>query len=718
MAKKIILITAIGGLLWAYFAFDGQRYLSLDFFRDLYAQQPLLTAGVYFAIYVIATAISIPGAALLTIIGGMLFGLWTGILLVSFASSIGATLAFLVSRFLLRDWVQATFSSHLSTINQGIEKQGGYYLFGLRLIPLFPFWMINLVMGLTPLKTSTFYLVSQLGMLAGTFVYVNAGASIGSIDEFSAAGIMTPGVISSFLLLALFPLLVRAVVNVVDRRKRYRGYKKPRKFDTNLIVIGAGSGGLVSAYIGATLKARVTLIERDKMGGDCLNTGCVPSKALIRAAKSMADMKKAAALGINVGAPEVDFTRVMGRVQNVINTIEPHDSVERYTNLGVDCLYGNAKLISPWVVDVDGQQISAEKIIIASGARPTMPSIPGLDQVDPLTSETLWKLEDLPKRFLIVGGGAIGCELAQAFQRLGSQVTLVEMQAQLLPRDDQQVASFMQQCLESEGVRVLTNYSAEKFESHADHCLAELTPSSESNSESSSESSSELMQMEFDRVLIAIGRTANTENLGLEALGVPLNANGTITTDDYLRTCYPNILACGDVVGPYQLTHAASHQAWFAAVNGLLGRFKKFRVDYRIMPQVVFTDPQIGRVGLNQREAEQQGIVVEITQYDLSDLDRAIADNDAQGFIQVLTVPGKDRILGATIVGPQAGELINEFVLAMKHNLGLNKLLGTIRSYPTLSEGNRFVAGEWKRKHVPHRLLAILQRYLGRNLKR
>ena len=714
MAKKIILITAIGGLLWAYFAFDGQRYLSLDFFRDLYAQQPLLTAGVYFAIYVIATAISIPGAALLTIIGGMLFGLWAGILLVSFASSIGATLAFLVSRFLLRDWVQATFSSHLSTINQGIEKQGGYYLFGLRLIPLFPFWMINLVMGLTPLKTSTFYLVSQLGMLAGTFVYVNAGASIGSIDEFSAAGIMTPGVISSFLLLALFPLLVRAVVNVVDRRKRYRGYKKPRKFDTNLIVIGAGSGGLVSAYIGATLKARVTLIERDKMGGDCLNTGCVPSKALIRAAKSMADMQKAAALGINVGAPKVDFTRVMGRVQNVINTIEPHDSVERYTNLGVDCVYGNAKLISPWVVDVDGQQISAEKIIIASGARPTMPSIPGLDLVDPLTSETLWKLEDLPKRFLIVGGGAIGCELAQAFQRLGSRVTLVEMQAQLLPRDDQQVASFMQQCLESEGVRVLTNYSAEKFESHADHRLAELIPSSES----SSESSSELVQMEFDRVLIAIGRTANTENLGLEALGIPLNANGTITTDDYLRTCYPNILACGDVVGPYQLTHAASHQAWFAAVNGLLGRFKKFRVDYRIMPQVVFTDPQIGRVGLNQREAEQQGIVVEITQYDLSDLDRAIADNDAQGFIQVLTVPGKDRILGATIVGPQAGELINEFVLAMKHNLGLNKLLGTIRSYPTLSEGNRFVAGEWKRKHVPHRLLAILQRYLGRNLKR
>ena len=709
MLKKILLVAAIGALLWAYVALDGQRYLSVDFFRELYIQQPLLTAAVYFAIYVVATAVSIPGAALLTIIGGMVFGLWTGTLLVSFASSIGATLAFLVSRFLLRDWVQAKFSSHLSTINQGIEKQGAYYLFGLRLIPLFPFWMINLVMGLTPLKASTFYLVSQLGMLAGTLVFVNAGASLGSIDEFSAAGIMTPAVISSFVLLAIFPILVRAVVNAVERRKLYSGFKKPKKFDTNLIVIGAGSGGLVSAYIGATLKARVTLIERDKMGGDCLNTGCVPSKALIRAAKSMADLKKAAQLGIDVTTPQVDFARVMGRVQDVIKTIEPHDSVERFTGLGVDCLYGNAKLISPWVVDVNGQQISAEKIILATGARPTMPPIPGLDQVDPLTSETLWQLQDLPKRLLIVGGGAIGCELAQAFQRLGSQVTLVEMQSQLLPRDDLQVATFMQQYLESEGVRVLTNYGAEKFESQDGRRSAQLS--------SSAEPAADSLQVGFDLVLVAIGRTANTESLGLEELGIPLNANGTVTTDDYLRTCYPNILACGDLVGPYQLTHAASHQAWFAAVNGLLGRFKKFRVNYRIMPQVVFTDPQIGRVGLNQRDAAEQGIEVEVTQYDLSDLDRAIADNDAHGYIQVLTVPGKDRILGATIVGPQAGELINEFVLAMKHNLGLNKLLGTIRSYPTLSEGNRFVAGEWKRKHVPHKLLAILQRYLRRNLK-
>ncbi len=711
MIKKITLLLVIGCLLWAYIAFDGQRYLSIDFFRDLYNQQPLLTAAVYFCAYVVATALSIPGAALLTIIGGMVFGLWTGTLLVSFASSLGATLAFLVSRFLLRDWVQDKFSGHLKTLNEGVEKQGGFYLFGLRLIPLFPFWMINLVMGLTPIKASTFYWVSQLGMLAGTLVYVNAGASLSNIEEFSAAGILTPAVISSFVLLALFPFIARAIMRKLEQRKLYRGYQKPKKFDTNLIVIGAGSAGLVSAYIGATLKAKVTLIEKAQMGGDCLNTGCVPSKALIRAAKSMAEIKKASQLGINVAAPEVDFPKVMGRVQEVIKTIEPHDSVERYTGLGVDCVSGHAKLISPWVVEVDGRQISAEKIILATGARPIVPPIPGLDQVDALTSENLWQLDKLPRRLLIVGGGAIGCELAQAFQRLGSQVTLVEMQSQLLPRDDQHVASFMADCLSEEGVQVLTGYAAKKFVSGFGS-----GSEAEGGSVSLSSEGAEDLEIAFDRVLVAIGRAANTSGFGLEDLGIPLHANGTVVTDEYLRTCYPNILACGDLVGPYQLTHAASHQAWYAVVNGLLGRFKKFRVDYRVIPQVIFTDPQIARVGLNEREAAAQGIAVEVTQYDLSDLDRAIADNDAKGFVKVLNAPGSDRILGATIVGPQAGELVSEFVIAMKNGMGLNKMLSTIYSYPTLSEANRFVAGEWKRKHVPVKLLGILRRYLHRNL--
>ena len=711
MIKKIALLLAIGCLLWAYMALDGQRYLSVDFFRDFYQQQPLLTAAIYFSVYVVATALSIPGAALLTIIGGMVFGLWTGALLVSFASSIGATLAFLVSRFLLRDWVQKKFSSHLGTLNKGVAEQGGFYLFGLRLIPIFPFWMINLVMGITPIKTATFYWVSQLGMLAGTLVYVNAGASLSNIEEFSAAGILTPGVISSFVLLALFPFIARSTMRSLEQRKRYRGYKKPKKFDTNLIVIGAGSGGLVSAYIAATLKAKVTLIEKDQMGGDCLNTGCVPSKALIRAAKSVAEIKKASQLGINVAAPEVDFAKVMGRVQEVIKTIEPHDSVERYSGLGVDCVSGHARLISPWVVEVDGRQISAEKIILATGARPIVPPIPGLDQVEPLTSENLWQLDRLPQRLLIVGGGAIGCELAQAFQRLGSQVTLVEMQSQLLPRDDHHVASFMADCLSEEGVQVLTGYAAKKFVSGFGS-----GSEAEGGSVSLSSEGAEDLEIAFDRVLVAIGRAANTSGFGLEDLGIPLRANGTVVTDEYLRTCYPNILACGDLVGPYQLTHAASHQAWYAVVNGLLGRFKKFRVDYRVIPQVIFTDPQIARVGLNEREAAAQGIAVEVTQYDLSDLDRAIADNDAKGFVKVLNAPGSDRILGATIVGPQAGELVSEFVIAMKNGMGLNKMLSTIYSYPTLSEANRFVAGEWKRKHVPVKLLGILRRYLHRNL--
>ena len=706
LIKKIALLLVLAALFWAYIALEGERYLSLDFFRGLYLDQPLLTAAVYFIVYVITAALSIPGAALLTIIGGMVFGLWTGTLLVSFASSVGATLAFLVSRFLLRDWVQQKFSVHLGTINKGIEKQGGYYLFSLRLIPLFPFWMINLVMGLTPIKTVTFYWVSQLGMLAGTLVYVNAGASLNNIEELLLRH-LTPAVILSFLLLALFPFLARGLMARLEIRKRYSGYKKPKKFDSNLIVIGAGSAGLVSAYIAATLKARVTLIEKEKMGGDCLNTGCVPSKALIRAAKSMAEIKKASELGINAAAPQVDFGKVMGRVQEVIKTIEPHDSVERYSGLGVDCLSGHARLVSPWEVEVDGELLSAEKIIIATGANPIVPPIPGLDQMDPLTSENLWQLESLPERLLIVGGGAIGCELAQAFQRLGSQVTLVEMQDQLLPRDDRHVAEFMADGLAAEGVQVLTGYAAREFTAGDNSRTASLVSEQKEN-----------LEIEFDRVLVAIGRAANTSGFGLEELGIPLAANGTIVTDNYLRTCYPNILACGDAVGPYQLTHAASHQAWYAVVNGLLGHFKKFAVDYRVIPQVIFTDPQVARVGLNEREAAAQNIAVEVTQYDLSDLDRAIADNDAKGFVKVLNAPGSDRILGATIVGPQAGELVSEFVIAMKNGLGLNKMLGTIYSYPTLSEANRFVAGEWKRKHVPEKLLGLLRRYLHRNLQK
>ncbi len=705
--KKIALLLVIALIVGSYLFFDGQKYLSLDFFQNLYKQEPLLTAAVYFVIYVIGTSLSFPGAALLTIIGGMIFGLWVGLLLVSFASSLGATLAFLVSRFLLRDWVQSKFANYLGAVNKGIEKDGAFYLFSLRLIPVVPFWVINLVMGITPMKAVVFYLVSQVGMLAGTAVYVNAGAELGAVEEFSTAGILSLPLLLSFALLAIFPFIARAIVGIVQRRKVYKNYPKPSFFDTNMVVIGAGSAGLVSSYIAAAVKAKVTLIEKHKMGGDCLNTGCVPSKALIKAARTVNDIHKAKGLGIHIAEPTIDFPAVMERVRQVIRNIEPHDSVERYNSLGVDCLQGEATILSPWEVSVDGKTITTRNIVIATGARPFIPPIPGLDQLDYLTSDNLWGINELPKRLLVLGGGPIGCELAQAFSRLGSKVTIVMRRSLLMPREDQDVSEFIRQKFIAEGIEVLTDYQPVSFEIREGENTVLLETTDKSTDENKTK------EISFDTVLVALGRKANTEKLGLENLGIELNGTGTVTVDEYLRSRYPNIYACGDVAGPYQFTHTASHQAWYVAVNALFGRFKKFKVDYSVIPWATFIDPEVAHVGLSEADAKAKDIPYEITKYGMDDLDRAIADNMAEGFVKVLTVPGKDKILGATIVGYHAGDILTEFVTAMKQGLGLKKILGTIHSYPTISEANKFAAGEWSRAHAPQAILRWVEKYHG-----
>ena len=699
MKKKLVLVVLLIALVAAFFLLGGERYLSFAFFQQLYQQQPQLTAAIYFGLYVIVTGLSLPGAVPLTLVGGAVFGLWTGFLLVSFASTIGATLAFLASRFLLRDWVQQKFANHLKAVNRGIEKEGAFYLFTLRLIPVIPFFVINLVMGLTPIRTLVFYVMSQLGMVAGTLVYVNAGAELGAVEEFSAAGILTLGLILSFVALGVFPFIARWAIEFFKRRRVYSGHQKPKKFDTNMVVIGAGSAGLVSAYIAAAVKAKVILIEKHKMGGDCLNTGCVPSKALIRTAKAVKEIRQACELGVEAGEPKVDFSKVMSRVHKVIAEIEPHDSVERYTELGVDCVQGEAKILSPWQVVVNGETINTRNIVIASGARPFVPPIPGLDQTDYLASDNLWDLQKLPQRLLVMGGGPIGCELAQAFNRLGSAVTLVDMMPRLLPREDEDISAFIQQQFEAEGIDVLVDHKSVGFEFIDFENTALL------------EYQGETKAVAFDKVLVAVGRRANTEGLGLAELGIELNANGTVEVDEYLRTRYPNIVACGDVAGPYQFTHTAAHQAWYAAVNTLFAGLKKFRADYSVIPWVTFTDPEVAHVGLSEQEASDQDIEVEVTRYGIDDLDRAIADHTATGFVKVLTAKGSDKILGATIVGDRAGDMLTEFVTAMKQGLGLNKILGTIHAYPTISEANKFVAGEWKRNHAPEALLKWVEKY-------
>ncbi|TVS17783.1 MAG: pyridine nucleotide-disulfide oxidoreductase [Gammaproteobacteria bacterium] len=703
-SSKLILISVIAAAIAAFFAFDLGQYLSLEFLREqqtlfaeVYASRPLETLAAFFAIYVGVTALSLPGAAIMTLAAGALFGLVTGTILVSFASTLGATLAFLASRFLFHDVVQQRFGGHLKKINEGVEKDGAFYLFGLRLVPAFPFFAINLVMGLIPMRTWTFYWVSQVGMLAGTVVYVNAGTQLAAID--SLGGLLSPTLIASFAALGLFPLIARKALQFLQSRKSGQGFTRPSRFDRDMVVIGAGSGGLVSAYIAAAVKAEVTLIEADRMGGDCLNTGCVPSKALIRSAKAAHELRHAADFGVNGGDVSVDFPAVMERVQAAITKVEPHDSVERYEGLGVDVIKGYARITSPWSVEVDGRELTTRNIVVATGARPFVPPIPGLDKVGYLTSDSLWQLRKLPKRLAVLGGGPIGSELAQAFSRLGSQVVQIEMGDRLLPREDAEVSSAVYERFRNEGIDV--RLGAQATSVHQDGGLKWINVETAEGSE----------LIEFDELLVAVGRKANVKGFGLEELGVELNGNGTIAVDDFLRTNYPNIFAVGDVAGPYQFTHAAAHQAWHAAVNALFGTFKKFRVDYSALPWSTFIDPEVARVGLNEQDARIHGIDYDVTTYDLAELDRAIADGADAGFIKVLTVPGKDRILGATIVGHHAGELISEYVTAIRHGLGMNKLLSTIHVYPTWTEANKYTAGEWKKARVPQRLLAWVARY-------
>ena len=706
--RKLSLVLALAALTGTFLAFDLGRYLSLDYFKSQQAvietyraAHPGLTAGIFLVVYTTVTALSLPWAAILTLVGGAIFGLLWGTVLVSFASTLGATLAFLAARFVLRDWVRNSFGERLRAFDAGIEREGGFYLFTLRLIPIFPFFVINLAMGLTSIHTWTFYWVSQIGMLAGTLVYVNAGTQLAQID--SLKGILSPGLLASFALLGIFPLIAQKIVAAIKARKVYAKWQKPQRFDRNLVVIGAGSAGLVTAYIAAAVKAKVTLIEQHRMGGDCLNTGCVPSKALIRSAKLLSHIRRSPEFGIRKAEAEFDFAEVMERVQRVIREVAPHDSVERYTGLGVEVIEGTAKITSPWTVAVTTaagtRTLTTRAIVIAAGARPFVPPIPGLEEVGYLTSDTIWHLRELPKRLVVLGGGPIGSELTQTFARLGSQVTQVEMALRILIREDPEVSERVTARFRQEGIRVLVAHQAKRFavENGEKILIAEHDGAD--------------VRIPFDAVLVAVGRVANTAGYGLEELGIPITRARTVETNEYLQTLYPNIYAAGDVAGPFQFTHTAAHQAWYASVNALFGPFKTFKADYSVIPWSTFVDPEVARVGLNEQEAKAQGIPHEVTVYGIDDLDRAIADGEAHGFVKVLTVPGKDKILGATIVGEHAGDLLAEFVMAMRHGIGLNKILGTIHIYPTLAEANKYAAGVWKKAHAPQKLLAWVERF-------
>ncbi len=700
--KIVFLIVVIAAAVVLYLG-GGAQYLNLQRMQSLlgaahaFEGSHMLEAMLGFAaIYIAFAALSLPGAGLLTLFAGAVFGLATGTVIVSFASSIGATLAMLASRYIFRDAVQARFGERLKRIDAGVEHEGGFYLFALRLVPVFPFFVINLAMGVTAIRVWTFYWVSQLGMLAGTLVYVNAGRELGQLKSLS--GILSVRVLLAFAGLGLLPLIARKLMNIARARRIYRGWEKPKRFDRNLIVIGAGAAGLVTSYIAATLRAKVTLIEKAQMGGDCLNRGCVPSKALIRAARAAAEADHAARFGVKSAGTHIDYAAVMRHVRAAIRTIAPHDSVERYTQIGVEVIQGDATIVSPWSVAVNGQTLTSRSIVIAAGSRPVVPKISGLEQVDYLTSDTIWNLDTLPQRLVILGGGPVGCELAQAFARLGSDVVVVEMGDQLLAHEDDDVAIAVQSTLELDGVAIRLGHKAVEVRGGESPTLIVEHVGARS-------------EIAFDALLLAIGRTATVDGYGIDVLDLGLRKNKTIETDEFLRTKFPNIYCVGDVTGPFQLTHAGAHQAWYASVNALFGGWKSFAADYRVMPAVIFTEPEAARVGLNEREAKEQNIAIEVITYDMAELDRAVAESATAGFVKVLVPPGKDRILGASVVGERAGETIALFALAMQQHIGLDKILGTVFAYPTFAEAAKYVAGVRRKRHQPERALALAARY-------
>lgn len=708
MSRRLAVVVALAGVLVLFFALDLGRFLSLEFlqqsrgaFQDFHARHPIATPLLFFLAYVVVTGASLPGAAIMTLAAGALFGVAMGVVLASFASSLGATIAFLTSRFLLGNWVEQRFRRQLASVHRGIERDGAFYLLTLRIVPLFPFFVVNALMGMTRMRVRTFHWVSQLGMLPGTFVFVLAGTEVARLQ--SLGDIMNPRLLLALLLLGIFPLLARAALGIVARRRIYRGHRRPRVFDANVIVIGAGSAGLIASLVAATVRARVFLIERNRMGGDCLYTGCVPSKTLIRSARVAQLMREGAQFGLESVEPRVDLAAVMARVRGVIADIEPKDSRERYETLGVECVQGSARLVDPWTVDVDGRRLTARAIVVATGAEPAVPAIPGLDAVPYLTSESLWSLTALPARLVVIGGGPIGCELAQAFARLGSRVTLLDATSRILGKEDPDVSSLLQARFEREGMRVLTMTRA---------VAARPGELDVERGDGTRET------LRFDQLLVAVGRKPRTEGLGLDALGIEIAADGTIVTDLALATRFPNIFACGDIAGPYQFTHMASYQAEVAATNALLTGLYRRQVDYGAVPWATYTDPEVAHVGLNEQQARAEGIAFEVTRLPLEEIDRARAEGDTEGFVKVLTEAGtdllgrpRDRILGATVVGAHAGELVAEFVGAMQHGIGLAGLMRPIRIYPTLMEAPKAVAGVWRRAHAPAQLLAIAGRF-------
>ncbi len=702
-ASRLLLLGILAAAVAAFFTLDLGQYLTLESIKAnsgaLHAKvqaYPWWSRSLFFIVYALLTALSFPGTVVLTLLAGALFGLLEGTLLVSLASNFGAVAAMLISRFLLRDWIQRRFGKQIAGINRGLARDGAFYLVSLRLIPIVPFVLLNPALGLTRVGLWTFWWTTQLGMLPGHAIYVNAGRQLVRIDSLS--GILSPGMITTLVLLAVFPLVATRLLTSYKARLAYRGWRRPKHFERNLVVVGGGTGGLATARIAASLCARVSLLERERLGGVAMHEGGVPARALRRQANRLhglrSDPRVASSLDVAGG-----FSQAMDDMQRLTRAAMKSASSEHYARLGVEVIMAEGRLSSPWTVEAGGRSLSSRAIVIATGSRPCVPPIAGLEAIEPLTCDNLWDLREPPGRLLVLGGGAGACEFAQSFQRLGCQVTLVSERETLLEQEDPEAAGVVLAALRADGVELQLGLAPLRVEVDGDECLLVCRRGEEGE-----------QALPFDRLLLALGQHADIRGLGLDELGLRCGEDGSLEVDEYLTTRFPNIYAVGSVAGPYGAPHVAEHQAWYAAVNALFGDFKRFAVSERVIPRAVFTTPEVASVGLSEPEARAQGTEFDVTRVPLGALSGAIAEEAGEGFIKVLTERGKDRILGVSIVGEQASETLAGFVVAMKHKIGMNRLADTVHLGATLGDASRLLAETWQRQHRPLRLLRWAER--------
>jgi len=728
--KRLTALVALVALLVAVRFLPIERWL-LDFVA--WVRSAGARGMVVFAVAYALLGLFLPGA-MLTLGAGFAYGVVVGTAVVCVASNLTAVGAFLLGRTLARDAIAARIGANprFAAIDRAVGRQGLKIVLLVRLSPLFPFTLLNYAFGLTRVTLRDYLVGSLVGMLPGTVMYVYLGSLVTSLTELAAGRPSGGAVQQAFYFGGLVATVAvtlyvthvarRALADVTgdeahaepappvppslvqpdDEHNRALlahvhppGWTNPTpaaRYD--LVVVGGGTAGLVSAAGASGLGARVALVERHLLGGDCLNVGCVPSKAMIAAARTAATARETSAFGVRVSGLDVDFAAVMERMRRLRAGIAPHDGAERFTRLGVDVFLGEGRFTGRATLEVDGRRLTFTRAVVATGARATAPPIPGLEDVGYLTNETVFWLTELPRRLAVVGAGPIGCELAQAFCRLGSRVTALEMLPQVLGKEDPDAAAIVERRLRTDGVAIVLGARIERAERRGrDKVLVY-------------EAGGARREVACDAILVGAGRAPNVEGLGLEAAGVACGRDG-VTVNDYLQTTNRRIYAAGDVASRFRFTHMADALARIVLANALFGGWKKASALH--VPWCTYTSPEVAHVGLYAEEAKARGHAVDTLTIPMAEVDRAVLDGDEAGFFRVHLERGRDRILGATLVSAHAGETISEVTLAMTRRLGLATLAGVIHPYPTEAEAIRKAADEYNRG----RLTPTVKRVLG-----